>query len=147
MRIANLIVLTGVLMLQDFPDTVWAAEPQSNRNALEQCGAYSQASMRKCLAKKSDESNAALKQAEDEAIAALSKWDEDEGFIKLAKEKLRASSKAYEQYRNAQCAFASSLGGGAAGNAPAIRHLTCLKTLDDARAKQLKSDASALLPK
>ena len=100
--------------------------------------------MRECLAKKSSESNAALKRAEKQAITALSKWDEDAKFINLAKKKLRASSKAYERYRDAQCAFASSLGGGAIGNALEMRRLSCVVGLNNERAKQLAKDASAL---
>lgn len=100
--------------------------------------------MRECLAKKSDESNAVLRRAEEQAIAALSKWDEDAKFINLAKNKLRASSKAYERYRDAQCAFAAALGGGAIGNALEMRRLSCLIGLNIERAKQLTSAASAL---
>lgn len=49
--------------------------------------------------------------------------DEDAKYIGLAKEKLRASSKAHKQYPDAQCAFTSSLGGGAIGNALELRRL------------------------
>jgi uncharacterized protein YecT (DUF1311 family) len=147
MRIANLIVLAGALALQGLPGGVWAAELQSERAALEQCGAYSEAGMRECLAKKSRESTSALKRAEEQAIIALSKWDEDAKYVNLAKEKLRASSKAYEQYRDAQCAFASSLGGGAIGNALELRRLSCLVGMNTGRTKQLNTDSSALPPK
>lgn len=144
MRILNLIVLAVALALPDFSRKIWAAELESEQAALEECGAYSQAGMRECLAKKSSESNAALKRAEKQAIAALSKWDEDAKFINLAKEKLRVSSKAYEQYREAQCAFAASLGGGAIGNALEMRRLSCLIGLNNEHAGQLTKDASAL---
>ena len=140
MRISNLIVLAGALALADFSGKVWATELESEQAALEECGAYSQAGMRECLAKKSDESHAALKRAEEQAIAGLSKWDEDAKFIARAKEKLRASSK----YRDAQCAFATSLGGGAIGNALEMRRLSCLIGLNIERAKQLTNDASTL---
>lgn len=144
MRISNLIVLVWALALAGFAGKVWAAELESEQAALEECGADSQAGMRECLAKKSIESSAALRHAEKQAIATLSKWDEDAKFIHFAKEKLRASSKAYERYRDAQCAFAASLGGGAIGNALEMRRLSCLIGLDNGRAKQLHADASAL---
>lgn len=144
MRISTLIILAGALSLPDFSNKAWADELQSERTALEQCGAYSQAGMRECLEKESRLSNAALKRAEEQATAALSKWDEDARFIKLAKVKLRASSKAYEQYRDAQCTFASALGGGAIGNALELRRLSCFVELNRARAKQLNADASEL---
>ena len=117
MQISNLIIVVGALALPGHSGAVRATEIQSERGALEQCGAHSEAGMRECLAKMSHESSTALKRAEAQAIAALSKWDEDAKYVNLAKEKLRASSKAYEQYRDAQCAFASSLGGGAIGYA------------------------------
>lgn len=144
MRMSNLIVLAGALTLPDFSGKVWAAELTSEQAALEECGAYSQAGMRECLAKKSDESNAALRRAEKQAIGALSKWAEDAPFINLAKEKLRASGQAYERYRDAQCAFAASLGGGAIGNALEMRRLSCLIGLNNERAKQLDTDAAVL---
>lgn len=144
MQISNLIIVAGALALQGFSGAVCAAEPQSERAALEQCGAYSEAGMRECLAKKSDESITALKRAEAHAIIALSKWDEDAKYVNLAKEKLRASSKAYEQYRDAQCAFASALGGGAIGNALELRRLSCLVGLNAGRAEQLDTQSSTL---
>ena len=147
MQISNLIVLAGALALPIFSEKVWADELQNERAALEQCGAYSQAEMRECLAKKSRVSNAALRRTEEQAIAALSKWDEDAKFINLAKAKLKASNKAYAQYRDAQCAFASSLGGGAIGNALELRRLSCLVELNMERTKQLNIDSSALPPK
>ncbi len=144
MRISNLIALACALGLPDFSNEVRAAELQSELTALEECGAYSEAGMRECLAKKAHESAMILRGAEGQAIAALSKWDEDAKFINLAKEKLRVSNKAYEQYRDAQCAFAASLGGGAIGNALELRRLSCLVGLNNGRAKQLNADASEL---
>jgi uncharacterized protein YecT (DUF1311 family) len=144
MQISNFIIVVGALALAGHSGAVWAAEIQSERGAVEQCGAHSEAGMRKCLAKMSYESSTALKHAEAQAIAALSKWDEDAKYVNLAKEKLRASSKAYEQYRDAQCAFASSLGGGAIGNALELRRLSCLVGLNAGRTEQLKTDASPL---
>lgn len=144
MRILDLIVLAITFALPGLSGGVWAAELQNERAALEQCGAYAEAGMRECLAKKSHESATSLRRAEEQAIAALSKWDEDAKFVNLAKENLRASSKAYEQYRDAQCTFALSLGGGAIGNALELRRLSCLVGLNIGRAKQLKTDTSAL---
>lgn len=48
---------------------------------------HSEAGMRVCLAKKFHESAAALKRAEEQAIVALSKRDEDAKYVNLAKEK------------------------------------------------------------
>ena len=147
MRISNLITLACALGLPHFSNGAGAAELQSGRAALEECGAYSEAGMRECLAKKSHQSAVVLRRAEERAIAALSNWDEDAKFINLAKEKLRVSNKAYAQYRDAQCAFAASLGGGAIGNALELRRLSCLVGLNNGRTKQLNADSSELPPK
>ena len=147
MRISNLIILACAFGLPHFSNGVRAAELQSERAALEECGAYSEAGMRECLAKKARESAVRLRRAEERAVVALSKWDEDAKFVNLAKEKLKASSKAYEQYRDAQCAFAASLGGGAIGNALELRRLSCLVGLNNARTKQINTDSSELPPK
>lgn len=144
MQIANIIVLAGALALQVVSAPIWASELESERGALEQCGVYSEAGMRECLAKKSHESAAALKRAEEQAIVALSRWDEDEKYVNVATEKLKASSKAYVHYRDAQCAFETSLGGGAIGNALELRRLSCLVGLNAGRTKQLNTDSSAL---
>ena len=147
MRISNLIILACTLGWPYFSNGVRAAELQNERAALEQCGAFSEAGMRECLAKKARESAAGLRRAEERAIAALSRWDEDARFINLAKEKLKASSKAYAHYRDAQCAFAASLGGGAIGNALELRRLSCLVGLNNGRTQQINADASELPPK
>ena len=91
--------------------------------------------MRECLEKEPRVSNAALKRAEEQAAAAISKWDENARFINIAKKKLGASNKTYEQYRDAQCASASSLGGGAIGDAIKLRRLSCFIELDSGREK------------
>lgn len=96
------------------------------------------------LGGKSLESATQLKQAENKAIATLSKWDEDAKYVALAKERLKASSRAYEQYREAQCAFASSTGGGAIGNALELRRLSCLIGLNMRRAEQLRTTMANL---
>lgn len=147
MRISNLIILACAFGLPHLSNCVRAAELQSERAALEECGAYSEAGMRECLAKKARESALGLRRAEERALAALSKWDEDAKFVDLAKEKLKASSKAYEKYRDAQCAFAASLGGGAIGNALELRRLSCIVGLNNGRTKQINTDSSELPPK
>jgi uncharacterized protein YecT (DUF1311 family) len=144
MQVANLIVLTGALALPTLSGGVWAAEVEGALGALEQCGAFPEAGMRDCLAKKYQESTTALRRAEGQALVALSKWDEDAKYISLAKGKLSASSKAYQLYRDAQCAFAYSLGGGAIGNALELRRLSCLVGLNSERTKQLLAGVSEL---
>lgn len=144
MRIPNLFFLICTLVPLAFANNVWAAKAQGEPAVLEQCSAYSQAEMHVCLEKKSAESNETLRHAEKLAFSALSKWDEDVKFINLAKAKLKASSKAHEQYRAAQCAFVSSLGGGAIGNALELRRLSCVVQLNVERAKRLDNESANL---
>jgi len=144
MRIPNFIVLAGLLALPGLATFANGAELQNERSAVEECGAHSESAMRECLSKRSQQSKRMLEQTEAQAAARLSMWDEDSKYISRAKEKLRTSSKAFEQYRDAQCAFDSSLGGGAIGNALEMRRLGCLIGLNTRRSEQLNSTVAAL---
>ena len=112
--------------------------------AAEQCGANSQAGMRDCLQQQASSSAALLKQAQDQAAAAIGNWDEDAKYVKQAKAKLQASNLAFDKFAAAQCAFAASLGGGAIGNALELRRLACSADLQAQRAAQLHRDSAAL---
>ena len=48
---------------------------------------------------------------------ALSNWDEDKEHIVIAQNKLKKSNKEFIKYRDLQCDFAYSLGGGAIDSA------------------------------
>lgn len=122
-----------------------AAAPQDERAIREQCSADSEAGVHDCLEKKAHESEKALEDAEHKAGDALAKWDEDANYVNWAKTRLQLSSKAFERYREAQCAFAASMGGGAIGNALDMRRLACMTELNDRRAEQLRA-ASTDLP-
>lgn len=128
---------------------VWAlaaaTAPAIGERALrEECSAYSQAGTRDCLAQKSESSQKALRQAEEKVASTLSTWDEDHKYVNQAKVKLVASNKDFAKYRDAQCAFASSLGGGAVGNALDMRRLACVSELNNRRAEQLRDAVSDL---
>lgn len=144
MRIVFFILVMSGLACTGIPGRTFAAEIPSDQGGAEQCDAHSEAGMRECLGKKAAESAVALKLAEDQASAALSKWDEDAKYATSALGKLRASSKAYARYREAQCDFASSLGGGAIGNALEIRRLKCVVALNTGRAQQLNANTVSL---
>jgi len=140
MQMTAIILLAAVTVV---PCRLIAAEVQKS-GVLEECGAYSQAGMRECLAKKSSESASALKQAERKATATLSNWDEDAKYVALAKDKLKASDAAFERYREAQCAFVASLGGGAIGNALEIRSLACVIDLNRFRGESVSTAVTSL---
>ena len=123
---------------------VSAAAAAEQHHAIEECEALSQAGMRICLTRKAAESQALLKRAEGESSAVLSRWDENARYAKLAKERLDASSNAFERYREAQCAFMASLGGGAITGALDVRRLACISRLDEERATSLANSVAAL---
>lgn len=114
------------------------------RALREECSAFSQAGMRDCLATKAENSQRALRQAEERVARVISKWDEDSRYVSQAMTNLAASSKEFAKYREIQCAFASSLGGGAIGNALDMRRLACISELNDRRAEQLRDAVSDL---
>ncbi|WP_454725042.1 MULTISPECIES: lysozyme inhibitor LprI family protein [Cupriavidus] len=128
--------------IADAGDAVLAGDARAAREA---CGTGSQADMRDCLAGKAHASEHALKQAEQRAVAALAAWDEDAKYATAAVRALRASGAAFARYRDAQCEFATALGGGAAGNTREILGLACVAALNAQRARQL-GDAVADLP-
>jgi hypothetical protein len=121
-----------------------AAAPVNQQSALEECGAMSQAGMRECLVRKAADSQTLLKRAEDSVVAALGQWDEDARYANLAKKRLDTSNKTFEQYRGAQCALASSLGGGAIASALELRRLACTVELNKERAASLENSIAAL---
>ena len=139
--------LIGFYLVAYLPVCALAAStaPAFGERALrEECSAFSQAGMRDCLAKKAESSQKALRQAEEKVASTLSNWDEDHKYINQAKVKLAASNKDFAKYRDAQCAFASTLGGGAIGNAFDMRRLACVSELNNRRAVQLRDAVSDL---
>ncbi|MDQ1920300.1 lysozyme inhibitor LprI family protein [Massilia pseudoviolaceinigra] len=124
-----------------------AAEPVRPFNAAEECSEFSQAGIRECLAKKAVDSAASLKKAEARAADAISRWDEDANYIKTAKARLRDAGAAFAGYRQAQCAFATSLAGGGAGNSREISRLACVADMNAQRAMELVRETETLVPK
>lgn len=121
------------------------ADPiRSERGLLEECGAFSQAGMRDCLAAKAEASQSALRQAEEMGARMLLRWDEDVQYVKGAKAKLVAANAAFAKYRETQCQFSASLSGGGAGNGHEMGRLACLATLNNRRAEQLREALSDL---
>jgi hypothetical protein len=133
--------VAAVALLLPFASAAMAGDRQS---ALDECGALSQAGMRECLAKKAAESQASLKRAENDAAAALARWDEDAKYATLAKAKLDLADRMFAQYRDAECTFATSLGGGAIGTALAMRQLSCTIALNNERAARLAKSVGDL---
>ena len=105
---------------------------------MDQCDEFSQAGIRECLTGKVKESVRELIVTEEKAGAALKRWDEEAEFVARAEEKLRSSRKAFLAYRDSQCIFAASLGGGAIPKALQMRQLACLYAINTERSQHLK---------
>lgn len=137
--------LSGVCLAAYLPVLALAAStaPVVGERALrEECSAFSEAGMRDCLAKKAQESQKVLRHAEEKTASTLSRWDEDSKYVSQARTALAASKVAFVKYRAAQCSFASSLGGGAIGNALDMRRLACIAEFNYRRAEQLRDSMS-----
>lgn len=131
------------LLMFGFHAAAFTAEPEEH-NSVEACYAYSQARMHDCLVGEQKESAIALKAAEEKAISALSRWDEDAKFVAMANDALKKANASFARYRDSQCAFAYTLGGGAIGNALEARRMACTIELNKRRAADLMRAVAAL---
>lgn len=141
------IVAALMCSLVVFPGQAMADEAAPPVAAIAQCEQFSQYDIRECLKKLEAESSAKLKQAEAKAAAAIANWDESDTYIKDAGAKLRAANASFARDRQVQCAFASSLIGGGAGNSHEIRRMSCVVDMNGRRTFQLDRDTGKLLPK
>ncbi len=126
------------------PLPVQAQSLPTERQLREDCSAFSQAGMADCLAKKAKESGAGVAAAEARLRTRLAKWDEDAKFKTTALARFAASNAAFIRYRAAACAFQSSLGGGAIGNALSMQRLACVTELNLRRVELLDRTGSDL---
>ena len=107
----------------------------------------SEAEMTRCLKAKALKSQKELQNTEKKMIKILSEWDEDPSNINIAKANLTAANKEFIKYRDAQCKFNYSLGGGAIENALEMRLFACIAELNNRRNQQLIDLMSDILPK
>ena len=85
-----------------------------------------------------------LREAEAELEKKITGWDEDAKYAAAARTRQRTASQTFAVARQAQCALAASLAGGAAGNASEIARGACVYELNSLRAAQLKETAEKL---
>ncbi|MGE9552015.1 lysozyme inhibitor LprI family protein [Erwinia amylovora] len=116
---------------------------QTELEIREECS-FSPVGIKKCVQMRQEKSSELLKKAEVDAENTLSRWDENQKFVRLAKKNLIEANRVFSHYRDAQCNFAASLGGGAVGNALETGRLACQAELNERRAKQLNDFSSAL---
>jgi hypothetical protein len=130
-------LLAGIALLANASEAYSQTQRDHAAEVLDQCGEFSQAGMRECLEKKVGESTRSLAAAEAGMRAAIGHWDEDRKFLAQAEAKLRASASDFAEYRAGHCAFVTSLGGGAIGNALELRRLACVFAMNMQRAQEL----------
>ena len=107
----------------------------------------SEAEMTRCLKAKALKSQKELQNTEEKLIKKISKWDEDPSYINIAKANLTTANKEFIKYRDAQCKFNYSLGGGAIENALEMRLFACIAELNNRRNQQLIDLMSNILTK
>ncbi|NHZ95197.1 lysozyme inhibitor LprI family protein [Massilia sp. CCM 8734] len=113
-----------------------AAAPQ--RVEDKKCGEFSQAGRHDCFSKLHAKSTVSLKKAEAAALQKIAQWFENDRYKNIARTTMRSAGVAFVRYREAKCAFADSLRGGAIGNAHEISRLACLGAANTERALELK---------
>lgn len=140
----KLVIVFGIGILLPLSNSSLASrEIKSEFELRDECS-YDSVGIRECLQKKLKSSEINLKNAEEKVSQSLAKWDEDPEYISAAKAKLKNANDEFIKYREAQCQFALSLGGGAIGNALDVRRFACIAELNNRRAEQLLSSIVAL---
>ncbi len=148
----NIIKYFGICLLAYLPLSALAAQTSSIASEWDlrmECSnsTPSEAEMTKCLKAKALKSQKELQNTEKKLIKKISKWDEDPSYINIAKANLTAANKEFIKYRDAQCKFNYSLGGGAIENALEMRLFACIAELNNRRNQQLIDLMSDILTK
>ncbi|MDI6528878.1 DUF1311 domain-containing protein [Pseudomonas otitidis] len=117
----------------------------SQRQLREACSmSGSQADLNACLREKLGHSQHAVERAESALFAAFEQWDESAEQVRTGQGRARAARQSFIEYRERQCALATSVGGGAVGHALETRRLACIAELNYQRAQQLEALALEL---
>ena len=148
----NIIKYFGICLLAYLPLSALAAQTSSIASEWDlrmECSnsTPSEAEMTRCLKAKALKSQKELQNTEKKMIKILSEWDEDPSNINIAKANLTAANKEFIKYRDAQCKFNYSLGGGAIENALEMRLFACIAELNNRRNQQLIDLMSDILTK
>ena len=138
MKIIKLMIIFIIITpLSVFADSKYANLNQYELRLYCSNNTLSEAELTECLEKIFYTSQAELDKSQQNFFNALSNWDEDKEYIVIAKNKLKKANKEFIKYRDLQCDFAYSLGGGAIDNALNMYKFSCLAELNFQRAKQL----------
>ena len=148
----SIIKYFGICLFTYLPLSALAAQTvtiASERELRIECSnsTPSEADMTECLKAKALKSQKELQNTETKLIKKLSEWYEEPSYINKAKANLTASNKEFIKYRDAQCKFNYSLGGGAIENALEMRLFACIAELNNRRNQQLIDLMSNILTK
>ena len=148
----SIIKYFGICLLAYLPLSALAAQTSSIASEWDlrmECSnsTPSEAEMTRCLKAKALKSQKELQNTEKKMIKKLSEWDEDPSNINKAKANLTAANKEFIKYRDAQCKFNYSLGGGAIENALEMGLFACIAELNNRRNQQLIDLMSDILTK
>jgi hypothetical protein len=91
---------------------------------------------RECLETRARKSAQAVADAGAKLLADLNNWDQDTMYVFQTSSDLAATTKAYEQYKSAQCELHASLAAG--GGSSVDRHLMCEIALNEQRSADLR---------
>ena len=148
----SIIKYFGICLFTYLPLSALAAQTvtiASERELRIECSnsTPSEADMTECLKAKALKSQKELQNTETKLIKKLSEWYEEPSYINIAKANLTAANKEFIKYRDAQCKFNYSLGGGAIENALEMRLFACIAELNNRRNQQLIDLMSNILTK
>ena len=148
----SIIKYFGICLLAYLPLSALAAQTSSIASEWDlrmECSnsTPSEAEMTRCLKAKALKNHKELQNTEEKLIKKLSEWDEDPSNINKAKANLTAANKEFIKYRDAQCKFNYSLGGGAIENALEMGLFACIAELNNRRNQQLIDLMSDILTK
>ena len=119
------------------------AQAQRSAEAEDLCfGQASHPEIRACLKVQAKASEQALRAAEANVLAALERWEQEPSYKSRGKEALKASSRAFDRMRQAQCEFQATLAAG--GNGSGERRLLCEVELNRQRVAELQAVVASL---
>lgn len=97
-----------------------------------------------CVNQSLKESEILLKDTQVEALQKLDQWDEELPYKMQSKKALLLSNEQFIHYREKECYFFQTLGGGAIGHALNLRRKGCEYNLNIERVQKLKNKLDQL---
>jgi len=145
--VLSTIAIMGLVITTFTCKRALAQEPMTGERALRYECSTEPAGINECLTDKVSQSVTRLRDAHSFATRQLAAWDEDARYVKLARTRLAAADRSFENFKRAHCAFAASMGGGAVGHALETGRLACVADLNVRQADLIRSLVARLPPR